>query len=143
MSVGKICTRVVATAHGGENIRVAAERMDAQNVGTLVVITKDRRPEGILTDRDVTLRCVARGRDPDETPVSEVMTRPLRTVRVNTPIEDALESMRKGGVRRLVVVDQDESLVGLLALNDVVDLLVEEVETIGGILRREVPFLRS
>lgn len=142
MSVGKICTRIVATASEAERVREVAARMEAHNVGTVVVVDGERSPTGILTDRDIAIRCVGKGRDPDHTPVSEIMTRPVRTARLSTPIEDALDTMRRWAVRRIVVVDDDGALAGVLAVDDVLDLLVEEVDAIGGILRREVPLIR-
>jgi CBS domain-containing protein len=139
MSVGRICTRVVATASALETIRTAAERMEAHNVGTVVVVGSEGSPQGILTDRDIALRCVAKGRDPDDTRVGDLMTRPVRFVHLASPIESALEAMKKGSVRRLAVVDDDGMLVGIVTLDDVLDLVMEEVETIGAIVRRESP----
>jgi len=67
------------------------------------------------------------------------MTRPVRFVHLASPIESALEAMKKGSVRRLAVVDDDGMLVGIVTLDDVLDLVMEEVETIGAIVRRESP----
>ena len=139
MSVGRICTRVVATASVAETIRAAAERMEAHNVGTVVVVGGDQGPEGILTDRDIALRCVAKGRDPEDTRVGDLMTRPVRIVHLASPIESALEAMKRWSVRRLAVVDDDGRLVGIVTLDDVLDLIMEEVGTIGAIVRRESP----
>lgn len=93
----------------------------------------------ILTDRDVALRCVGRGLDPHATEVADVMTAPVRTVPEETPIEDVLSLMASAGNRRLVVTDPDDRLVGIVALDDVLDLLVEEAASIGRILRGQMP----
>lgn len=135
MSVGKICVRIVQVAAPEENLRQAACRMREADVGTLVVLDGDRRPLGILTDRDLALRCVAEGRDPAATRVDEVMTSPLVCVDETTPIEDALTRMLQVPARRLGVTDAEGGLVGLLALDDVLELLAEEVATIGRLLR--------
>lgn len=139
MSAGRICSREVILASPDESVADAAARMDREGVGTLVVTGDDRRPLGILTDRDVALRCVGRGLDPYATEVADVMTAPVRTVAEQTAIEDALSFMATGGNRRLVVVDADERLVGILALDDVLDLLVEEATSIGRILGGQSP----
>jgi len=131
MSVGAICVREVQITSPDETVRAVARRMAASGVGTVVVLGEGRRPLGILTDRDVTVRCVAQARDPDATPVGEVMSAPAACVHESTPIESALSRMAGTGGRRLVVVDGEERLVGILALDDVLELLAEEAATIG------------
>jgi signal-transduction protein with cAMP-binding, CBS, and nucleotidyltransferase domain len=110
--------------------------MGAAGVGTVVVLGGDGRPAGILTDRDITLRCVAERRDPDTTRVGSVMSVPVTCVHESTPIESALARMAGVHARRLVVVDEDERLVGILALDDVLELLAEELTIIGKLLRQ-------
>jgi CBS domain-containing protein len=136
MSSGRLCVRRVVFADAGESVREAALRMAREEVGTLVVLDAERRPSGILTDRDVVVRCVAPGRDPAATPIADVMSAPVATLGEATPIEDALERMRVLRVRRLPVVDAQGALVGILALDDVLELLAEESATIGALLRR-------
>jgi CBS domain-containing protein len=136
MSSGKVCVREVVIAEARENVREAALRMTREEVGTLVVLDEARRPVGILTDRDVLVRCVAPGRDPATTRVADVMSAPVISVSEATPIEDALDRMRVKRVRRLPVVGAQGTLVGILSLDDVLDLIAEETATIGRILRR-------
>lgn len=139
MSVGKICTRVVASAAPSESVRAAAHRMAEYNVGTLAVLDDNRVPVGVITDRDIALRIVARGRDPESVMVSDAMTSPARTVGEDEAIEEALHRMRNSSVRRLVVVDGEGKAVGVLSVDDVLDLLAEEAAAVGSLLRREVP----
>lgn len=140
MSAGKICVRSVQTALPEETVREAAHRMAQAGVGCLVVIGPDQRPLGILTDRDVVLRCVADERDPDETQVGEVMTAPVDRIHESTPIETALARMEGVDSRRLVVVDDQDRLAGLLALDDVLELLAEEAATIGRLVGERLPY---
>ncbi len=135
MSVGAVCTRTVITVAPNESVRVAAKRIADNEVGTLVILDAHGRPIGIITDRDIAVRCVARDLDPDTTQVAAVMTSPVMAVTESTPIEDALTRMARVKARRLVVTGRREKLVGILALDDVLELLVEEVGTIGHILR--------
>lgn len=135
MSAGRICTRVTQTAAPEETIREAAARMDQEGVGTLVVLDDARRPIGILTDRDVAVRCVARSLDADATRVSQLMSVPVSSVHEDTPIESALRMMAGAKARRSLVVDSDGALVGVLALDDVLELLAEEAEAIGNLIR--------
>ena len=140
MNAGRLCTRVVATAAPTETVRAAATRMSENDVGTLVVLGGEHGvPIGLVTDRDLVVRCIAAGLNPDTTPVSKVSSAPLHVVDEQTPIEDALSRIAQAGVRRLVVTGPDQSLVGVLSLDDVLDLLVEEVSAIGRLLQKQAP----
>ena len=135
-SAGAICVRSVQVAWAEETVRAVTRRMAKADVGTVVVVGEGRRPVGILTDRDVTLRCVAQDRDPDTTDVGAVMSAPAACTHESTPIEEALSRMAGEKVRRLIVVDSAQALVGILALDDVLELLAEEAATIGKLLHR-------
>jgi CBS domain-containing protein len=137
MSVGRICVRSVDSAEMSETAILAARRMRDRNVGSLVVVDRERHPLGLITDRDLAVRVLAEGRDATQTLISEVMTRLPHTVREETPIEEALGLMRSGACRRLPVVDQDRRLVGVLCLDDVLDLLAEEFGEVRTLLRKE------
>jgi CBS domain-containing protein len=134
MSVGRICTRIVVTATSKESVLEVARRMEEYDVGTAVVVDESKMPLGIVTDRDVTLRCVARGLNPSETPLSVIMTRDVRTVDESTPLEQALRTMAGAGTRRLVVTGAEGKLVGVLSVDDIVLLLAEEAESLGRIM---------
>lgn len=141
MTAGGICTRMVATAAPTESVRAAASRMAEQGVGTLVVLEPNRpdRAMGLVTDRDIAVRCVAAGLDPAKTPISMVMTTPVQSVEEYLPIEDAILRMAGGGTRRLVVTGPGHKLVGLLSVDDVLDLLVEEADAIARLLEKQRP----
>jgi len=136
VSVGVICVRSVQVASPEETVRAVTARMADAGVGTVVVLGQDRKPVGILTDRDIALRCVAQRRDPDTTEVASVMSVPVACVHESTPIETALARMAGVHARRLAVVDDDERLVGILALDDVLELLAEELTSVGKLLRQ-------
>jgi CBS domain-containing protein len=139
MSAGRIATRVTYTAEPGETVRAGAARMRGERVGSLVVLDEGKRPVGILTDRDVAVRCVGAGLDPDATKVSQVMSTPVCSVHEDTPIESTLKIMAGARVRRCAVLDSDGALVGLISLDDVLDLLTEELGTIGALVREQAP----
>ena len=139
MSVGEICTREVDLAEADQTAQVAARRMNSRNVGTLVVIDKESRPVGILSDRDLAVRVVAEGLDPTQALVGDLMSRAPDCVREDLGIEMALCQMRAGPCRRLPVVDADGKLVGLISLDDILDLIAEEFAEIGRLVRKESP----
>ena len=139
MSVGRICVRTVDLADLDETAQVAGSRMNTRNVGTLVVIDDQQSPVGIITDRDLAIRVVGKGLDPNTTKLEEVMSELPESVTENTSIESAIATMRRGPFRRLPVVDDQNRLIGLLSLDDVLELLSEEFEEIGKLVRRESP----
>jgi CBS domain-containing protein len=141
MSIGRICSRVVVTASPNENITTAARRMADQDVGTLVVVEggHPQKAVGILTDRDIVIRSVARRLNPIETEIVDVMSSPVHTIDEHTPIEDAVARMGRAATRRLVVTGQDNSVVGLLSIDDILDVVVAETEAIGRLLQQQKP----
>ena len=139
MSVGRICVREVDTATPDETVTVAAERMHQHAVGMLVVVNNSNRIVGIVTDRDLVSRVLAKGRSPAETRVRDVMTVNPTTISEWTQIEPALSIMRTGRFRRVPVVDHESKLVGLITLDDILMLLSDEFAEIGRLLKRETP----
>ena len=139
MTVGRLCTREVFFARPEETVEEAARRMLDNNVGSLVVIDEETRPVGIVTDRDLAVRVVARDLVAQKTHVEDVMTRQPETVPESLTLEMALERMRGGRRRRLIVVDEEGRLEGLLTMDDMLALLVEEFESIGGLIGRQQP----
>lgn len=139
MSVGDICVREVDLADCEESAQVVAQRMLARKVGTLVVIDDVRKPVGIITDRDLAVRVVAKGLDSHQTTVADVMTACPDTVHEDTSVDTAITLMRAGPFRRLPVVDGPGHLVGLLTLDDVLELLSEELSDIGRLVEEESP----
>jgi CBS domain-containing protein len=130
----------VATAAPDETVRAASERMAEFDVGTLVVVDgQSEKPVGIVTDRDVTIRCLAGGHDPDQTHLKEIMSSPVHSVDEHTPTEEGMSRMAAAGVRRVVVTGPEGVLMGLFSLDDALDLVVEEVTTIGRLLEKQAP----
>ena len=139
MSIGKICSRGVDTATPEESVLTLAQRMHARKVGTLVVINNNREPIGIITDRDLSMRVVAAGADPARMTACDVMTPSPTTVHFDTDIKDVLGVMRNNSCRRIPVVDGLDHLVGLVSLDDIVELLADEFQTIRDLIREESP----
>ena len=139
MTVGRICHREVHLAAAGDTMEEAAARMAGHRVGTLIVVDEREVPVGIVTDRDIVARALARGKGPRETLVGRVMTKKPRVLPEDAPIEAALDLMRRGGFRRVPVVNARGGLVGVVTLDDVLALLAEEFAMIGALLKKEQP----
>lgn len=139
MNAGEICVREVDLAEPGESVWRAAQRMRDRAVGTLVIVNLAREPIGIVTDRDLMERVLAEARDPRDTRVESVMTSDPTSIAEGDPIEVALPRMRRGGFRRLPVVNANGALVGLLSMDDVLMVLGEQLAQMGQLVRRETP----
>ena len=96
----------------------AAQLMEAEDVGSLPILDGEQLA-GMVTDRDIVIRAVAKGKDPKGMPVREVASRDLVTVHADDDLSDALRLMASHQVRRLPVVDDDNTLVGIVAQADV------------------------
>jgi CBS domain-containing protein len=145
MVVGTLCKRKIATVSPGETLRAAASRMEEDDVGTLVVVQpyNTDRAAGILTDRDLAIRAVAHGLDPESTPVSQVMSSPIHTIDEDAPIEFALTEMAAAATRRLVVTatGTPDRVIGILSLDDLLGLLCEQANLLGTLLQKQRPLI--
>jgi len=99
-------------------ISEVAQLMESEDIGSLPVLEGDQLA-GMITDRDIVLRAVAKGKDPRGMPVREVASRELVTVYADDDLSNALKKMASQQVRRLPVVDEENRLVGVLAQADV------------------------
>jgi CBS domain-containing protein len=117
MRIGELMTKNLETIEAGEPVRVAALRMRTCNIGSLPVV-EGGQLVGMLTDRDITVRSAALGQDPNTTLVREVMTSVVITCEARETLEVAEQLMEEKMVRRLVVVDEERTPVGILSLDD-------------------------
>ena len=118
----------VVTVDVGVNVMKAVERMNKREIGCLVVLEKGNFV-GILTERDVLTRVVAKARNPDKTLVGDVMSKPLIVVGPEASLEEALELMFEKRVKKLTVV-KDKKLVGLITMTDIARIHTAMVEHI-------------
>ncbi len=131
--LGKICTKAVVTASTQMTVDQAARAMRSKNVGALIVVNAGR-PVGMLTDRDVAVEVVAKGMDPDTVRVGDVMHKRPVTIQEDLGIFDAAKAFAKTGVRRLPVVTKRGILVGVIAVDDLIMLLGNELGHVAGAL---------
>jgi CBS domain-containing protein len=118
MDVSKVMTRDVEVVGPDATLQEAAQKMKAIDVGSLPVCD-GRKLQGMLTDRDVAIRAVAEGRDPRQTKVREVMTADIVYGRTGQDIKEIAETMAAHQIRRLPIVNEDNELVGIVALGDI------------------------
>ncbi|HET9903241.1 MAG TPA: CBS domain-containing protein [Xanthobacteraceae bacterium] len=117
MRAGEMMAREVRLAHPEQSIAEAARMMAEIDAGILPVADGDRLV-GMITDRDIAIRAVARGKN-STTPIGEVMSREVKYCFEDDDIEDVAQNMCDIQVRRLPVLNHDKRLVGILSLADI------------------------
>jgi len=140
MPIGEICTRDVVVASPDISVKAAAELMREYHVGCVVLVREHdgrRMPVGLITDRDIVVAVVALGLDPSVIRAGDIAAPKLIELHENAGVADAAATMRTRGVRRLPVVDKDGTLVGLLAADDLLELLAEELTALAQMIARE------
>ena len=116
MKISEVMTRDVRTVRPDQTAQEAASFMLSEDTGSMPVSDGDRLL-GMITDRDIAVRGVAKGHGPD-TPVSELMTNDVVCARDTDDVADVASKMSSAQVRRLPVVDRDERLCGIVSLGD-------------------------
>lgn len=141
ITAGELCNRRVVTIGRTDTMLEAARRMRAHHVGSLVVVTEaDSRitPVGLITDRDIVVGVLATAREYlDSVQVGDILTEPLVTAREKEGLPDALQRMRSHGIRRMPVVDEEGALVGLVAFDDLLEFLSDELAELTALVSRE------
>ena len=117
MTVQELMNPKVITIEPSASAALAARLLSRYNVGSLPGCTPDRKLRGIVTDRDIVLRCVAPEEDPAQTPVRDIMSRSPATLAPSQDVHAAALAMAAHQVRRMPVVENSK-LVGILSLGD-------------------------
>jgi CBS domain-containing protein len=120
MKIKDIMTKEPTTVTPNTTVREAARLMQREDTGILPVVEEGKKLLGVITDRDIAIRVVAEARDAS-TPVSEVMSKGrLVTLQPDADVEDAMEKMADEQVRRIPIVDDRDTLLGIVAQADIV-----------------------
>ena len=140
MPVSEICNREVVVVQRDDTALEAAKLMRQHHVGDVLVV-EDRNgvrvPVGIVTDRDLVVEIMAPELDDTVITVSDIMAQELVTVKGSTGIFEAIQYMRQKAVRRLPIVNESGGLIGILTLDDLLELLSEELLEIAKLVKYE------
>ncbi len=134
-TVREVMTPHVVTLPRETTLVEAARTMRERDIGDIVV-SDGSGPAGLVTDRDIVVRAVAERRDPASTTIDEILTQDLVTVRPDDTVQSAALLMRDRAVRRVLVCEDDRSLVGIVSIGD----LAEDIDpdsVLGGISKAE------
>lgn len=136
LEVEDVMVEEVVTIDEKVTVKEAVELMNKREIGCLIAMRKGK-PSGILTERDLLKRVLAESKNPKETKVLEVMTKPLVVGKPNMDVEDAARLMFKMKIKKLPVVD-DGRLVGLMTLTDLVRVQPQMISIIKKLSAKEV-----
>jgi CBS domain-containing protein len=140
MPVSEICNREVIIVQRDATVHEAAKLMRQHHVGDVVVVEERkgvRVPVGIVTDRDLVVEIMAPDLVQMVITVGDIMADKLVTVKDSTGVYEAIQYMRSEGVRRLPVVDGKGALIGILTLDDLLELLAEELLELSKLVKHE------
>ena len=140
MPIGEICNREVVIVQRDTTVQEAAQLMRQHHVGALVVVEEvsgKRKPAGLVTDRDLVVEVLATQLDAEVITVGDIMLPELGSVPENSGVFETIQFMRAKAVRRLPVVDGQGVLVGIVALDDLLSLLAEELSELAALVSRE------
>ena len=125
-----VMTKNPVCATPDDNVADVARLMKDNDIGPVPIVEgASKKLVGIVTDRDLALKVVAEGRNPSSTKVRDVMTKDVVTCRADDEVEDALDAMSKNQLRRILVVDNSDTLVGIIAQADIATRMNEPEKT--------------
>jgi len=141
MPIGEVCVRDVVVVSKEQTIQQAAVLMRRNHVGDLVVVEERaggrQVPVGIVTDRDIVVSVLATAVDPQVYTVGDLVARKLLTVAEDQGVFETIQYMRTNGVRRMPVVDRAGGLVGIISVDDLIQLLSDEMSELAKLIARE------
>ena len=140
MTVGEFCNRQVVVAQRNADIIMLAQLMRENHVGDVVIVDVSQEgqniPAGIITDRDIVVELLACQVPLDTVTAADVMSQELVTVQEQIGLWDALQLMQRKGIRRLIVVNEQDGLEGILSVDDLLELLAEELSSLAKVAFR-------
>lgn len=140
MTIGEICNRETVFVARDSSINEAARIMREKHIGDLVVVEEKgvrRIPVGIVTDRDLVIEILAKDANPASLTIGDIMNTDLLTAQENDDTYLTMQRMRTKGVRRLPVVDTGGTLVGIVTIDDFLDLLASELTSLSRLISNE------
>jgi CBS domain-containing protein len=140
MGLEHLCRRGVVTVNQGATIKEVVKVMEERNVGSVIVVGGGETV-GIVTDRDILLRVVNKGLNPEKSLVDEVMTKEVVTLREGMGLFEALEQVKRRSIRRFPLADARGNLKGIITLDDIIYLLGKEMADVASIIEKEGPRL--
>ena len=122
IKISDYMTRPVITAKRTDAIRSAVVKMDHYNIGSLVIVD-NKKPVGIMTERDVMRKAIAKSMDLDKTSCEKIMTKKIETVTEKATLIEIASLMKAKTMRRIVVINSKGEVAGIVTSKDLIDIL--------------------
>jgi CBS domain-containing protein len=138
MNIGYICKRGVVMIDSAGTLLQAADLMREHHVGALIVTTETPdgpRVSGVVTDRDLVIDVMARGLDGADVEIGQVASANIVSVSAEDDLSSAIEAMHEGGVRRLLVTNAEQRLIGIISFDDLMQACASEIEGLAKVIR--------
>jgi len=129
MLVKDVMSSPVITAHEAEATNNIAITMSKENLGAVIITNEEKKPIGIITERDLVVRVLAKNNKPDQVKAKEIMTTPLITIDPDAAINDAARKMSRLNIRRLGVIYKG-NMIGIVSDKDLLSVMPELIEII-------------
>ena len=140
MTLKTICNREVLIAQKNDTLVEAAKLMREYQTGSIVIIEERnglRYPAGIVTDRDLVIELIAKEVDINSVTLGDVMYRDIILGKENDDVNETIKIMRQRGIRRLPVVDDRGVLVGIVTMDDLIDLISEQLKDLAALIGKQ------
>ena len=140
MKLEDVCILDVVCCTPDLTLTEAARLMRQRHSGDLIVVDnadEDREPVGVITDRDIVIEGVAQGRDPNQTKVRDIMSKRVVVASASEDLSAAIDRMRAHGVRRIPVLDDQQRVIGVVALDDVIRVHSEQAAAILDVVAKQ------
>jgi CBS domain-containing protein len=141
MSIEQYMTHHVIMVSEGDSLYEAAQLMKQKNVGAVVVVKNkdtDPTPIDMLTDRDIVIRLLAEDASFKQMTVKQVATRDVLTVQQNHGVQETIQALTAKGVRRAPVVDTHNKLIGMVTVDDLLLVIIEELHCLSGLIKKQI-----
>ncbi len=129
LKVGDIMKKDVISSKEADTIYSVSKLMKKYKIGS-IVITKDKKAEGIITERDLVHKVIAGKLNPEKTIASEVMNSPIIVIKPQATLEEAAKAMKRHSIKRLPVINEKKELVGIITQGDIISIFPAVVDLI-------------
>ena len=140
MNIGTICSRETIIAKTDDSLLDTARLMRKHHVGSLIIVAPNRhgvRPVGIITDRDIVIQAISEEIDLNNLVAGDIMSSDLLIAREEDDVFEAFERMCMKGVRRMPVVNAEGLLIGVLSIDDLLEVIVNEMKNLVHLFKHE------
>lgn len=140
MNIGELCNREVIIINRQESVLEAAKLMRKYHVGDVIVVEQsgaESMPVGILTDRDIVIELVAKEVNAEKIAVGDAMSAELLIAKEDGQLHELIEQMQLKAVRRAPVVNAKGKLIGIVTMDDMIEVLAEQLGALASLVHRE------